>query len=226
MINDAVILQQVYSCTFGSLGIAANCFNNMMRMTYLRHSAYAAAHNMDYYNIQGDYAPEMLSEAGSWAKVQLIKDMLDKGYKYVFWIDADAAIHDFEADLRDAVKDCDIGACVHDPAKSKWLEELKVEKHINIGVMYVKNTSGSKKFFDLWLASYPGIERWAEQGAFNNLVEEYPGYVKVIDDKWNATMRVNEVEKPVVMGYHGVPMQERYLAMKENYQYDALTYQV
>jgi hypothetical protein len=226
MINDAAIIQQVYSCTFGSLAIAANCFNNMLRMTYLRHSAYAAAHNMDYYNIQGDVFPDMLSEAGAWAKVGLVKEMLDKGYKYVFWIDADAAIMDFTTDLRDAVKDCDIGACEHDPAKSQYLKDNKVDKHINVGVMYFKNTTGTKKFVDKWLASYPGPVRWADQGAFNALLIEFPGVVKVIDDKWNATVNVNECDKPVILAWHGIPYQKRYELMKDKLKYDSLEYPV
>jgi len=226
MINDSCILQQVYSCTFGSLAIAANCFNNMLRMTFMRHSAYAAAHNMDYYNIQGDIFPDMLSEAGAWAKVGLVNDMLNKGYKYVFWIDADAAIMDFTTDLRDAVKDCDIGACEHDPAKSKYLADLKIEKHINVGVMYFKNTTGTKKFVEKWLASYPGPVRWADQGAFNALLIELPGVVKVIDDKWNATVNVSECEKPVVKAWHGIPYINRYEMMKSEFQYDALNYPV
>lgn len=224
MINDAVILQQVYANTFGSLKIPAAVFNNMLRMTYLRHSAYAIAHHMDYYNIQGDYAPDMLSEAGSWAKVAMIDDSLKKGYQYVFWIDADAAIVDFETDLRDAVKDCEWGACEHDPAKSKWLASLKIDKHINVGVMYIKNTPGACKFIEMWRSAYPGPPRWAEQGAFNKLLVEYPGIVKVIDDKWNSTVRVSEVPKPVVCGWHGIPYADRYRLMNEKFMNDPLVY--
>lgn len=226
MINDACILQQVYSSSTGPFFIAASCFNNMLRMSYLRHSAYAISHNMDYYNVQGDIFPDLMGEAGAWAKVGMMKEAMEKGYKYVFWVDADALIMDFETDLRDAVKDCDLGACVHDPEKSAWLQQHQVQKHINIGVLYIKNTPESKKFIDLWLAAYPGPERWADQGAFNKLMEEYPGVVKPIDDKWNATVRVNEVEKPVIKGYHGIPYQERYAMMKEDCKYDPLIYQV
>ena len=224
MINNAVIIQQVYANTFGSLKIPSAVFNNMLRMTYLRHSAYAIAHKMDYWNINGDYAPEMLSEAGSWAKVAMIDDCLKKGYEYVFWIDADAAIVDFGTDLRDAVKDCEWGACEHDPEKSAWLKQNNVQKHINVGVMYIKSTPGTKKFVELWRGAYPGPPRWAEQGAFNKLMEEYPGVVKVIDDKWNSTVKVSEVPNPVVMGYHGIPYGERYKMMYERYKDDPLIY--
>jgi len=226
MINDAVILQQVYANTWGSLNIPASCMNNMLRMTYLRHTAYAIAHKMDYVNIMGDIFPNMLSEAGSWAKVGMIKEYLGKGYQYVFWVDADAAIEDFDTDLRDAVKEVEWGACEHDPDKSEYLRKANVPKHINIGVMYIKNTEGTKKFVDMWLNTYPGISRWAEQGSFNDLMVEYPGVVGKIDDKWNATLKVNEVEKPVVRGFHGLPYKQRYEEMIKRYRDDPLIYKV
>ena len=224
MINDSALLQHVYANYAGPFMIPSGCFNNLLRMSYLRHSAYAIAHKMDYYNIQADSYPELLAEGGAWAKVAMMKEALDKGYKYVFWVDADALIMDFSVDLRDAVKDCEIGACIHDPDKSEWLKKNGILKHINIGVIYLKNTPGTKKFVDLWLAAYPGPERWADQGAFNKLMEEYPGVVKPIDDKWNATVKVNEVEKPVIKGYHGVPYAERYTMMKAETRYDPLIY--
>jgi hypothetical protein len=226
MINDAVIVQQRYASHFGSLKIPDAAYNNMMRMTYLRHSAYAIAHQMDFYSILGDYSPDMLSEAGAWAKVALIDDLLKKGYKYVFWIDVDAAIVDFETDLRDAVKDCDWGACEHDPMKSKWLADLKIDKHINVGVMYVKSSKKSKAFVKAWRDAYPGPPRWADQGAFNQLLKDMPDVVKVIDDKWNSTVRVSEVPKPVVMGWHGIPVNERYSMMYERFKDDALIYRI
>jgi hypothetical protein len=226
MENDAVLIQQVYSNAIGFQGVPASVFSNMARLTFNRHSAYAMAHKMDYYNIMGNIHSELIPEAGSWAKAALIRDALVNGYQYVFWIDADAGIVDMRTDLRDAVKDCEWGACVHDPAKSAWLKKCGVEKHINVGVMYIKNTEGSKKFADMWLAKYPGIHRWAEQGAFNDMVKEYPGYITAIDDKWNATIRVNEVENPVVYGWHGITYAERYAGMKEKFKFDFLEYPV
>jgi len=220
MINDACILQHVYANTFGSLGIPASAFNNMLRMTYLRHSAYAVNHHMDYYNIQGDTHPEMLSEAGDWAKVGLIYEALEKGYEYVFWIDADAGIVDMDVDLREAVKDCEWGACVHDPAKSKFLQQAKIDKHINVGCMYLRNTPATKAFTEMWLNTYPGVNRWAEQGSFNQMVKEYPDIVTVIDDKWNATVNVNMVKNPVVMAWHGLPLSERYRQMRDVFYFD------
>jgi hypothetical protein len=220
---NAVLLQHTYSAS--SIVVGDNCFNDMLRLTYQRHAAYAMAHRMDHWCFQGGIHPENPGEAGAWAKIHLMKMAL-KDYEYIFWVDADAAIMDFETDLRDAVKDIDIGACVHDPEKSPYLKQLGIDKHINVGVMYLRNTDLTNDFIDKWLASYPGPKRWAEQGAFNELIKTIPA-VSIIDDKWNATVNVNMVKKPVVMGWHGVmPSINRFLQMKAALADDFLTYRV
>lgn len=222
--NNAVILQHAYEPS--SILIGDHTFNEMLRLTYNRHAAYALSHNMDYWAFQGGiHYKEMPGEAGAWSKIWLMKYAL-KDYEYAFWIDTDAAIMDFETDLRDAVKDIHIGACVHDPAKSEYLKSLNIDKHINIGVMYLRNTEETRAFIDKWLASYPGEKRWAEQGAFNKLMIENP-IVSVIDDKWNATVNVNMVEKPVVKGWHGVaPNTARFMQMKNELNDDFIDFRV
>lgn len=223
--NNAVILQHAYAPS--SLMFGDHTFNDMLRLTYNRHSAYALAHQMDYWAFQGGiHWQEMPGEAGAWSKIWLMKYAL-KDYEYIFWIDTDAAIMDFETDLRDSVKDIHIGACVHDPAKSDYLKRLNIDKHVNIGVMYLHNTEATRDFIDKWLARYPGEKRWAEQGSFNKLMDEYPDTVSIIDDKWNATVNVNMVEKPVVMGWHGVsPNTTRFMQMKERLADDHIDFKV
>jgi len=219
MINNAVLIQHTYS----NNNVFGPTFVDMQRLTYSRHSAYCAAHNIDYWSLQGGKYPKMTGESGAWAKVGLVKEAL-QDYEYVIWLDVDAAIVDFETDLREACTG--IGGCVHDPAKSVWLKQNKIDKHINVGVLYFRNTDLTKTFVDKWFDSWPGPKRWADQGAFNKLMEELPGAVTVIDDKWNATVNVNMVEKPVVVGWHGVPMHERFLQMKEKLINDHLDYRV
>lgn len=221
MINDAVMIQHTYSNT----NVFGPTFVDMQRLTYMRHSAYCSAHNIDYWSLQGGKYPDMPGEAGAWAKVGLVKEALED-YEYVFWIDVDAAIIDFSVDMRDAVKDINIGGCVHDPAKSAWLKQNKIEKHINVGCLYFRNIELTKQFVNKWFKSYPGPKRWADQGAFNTLMLEMPDAVTVIDDKWNATVNVNMVNNPVVYGWHGVPINQRFLQMKEKLINDHINFRV
>jgi len=212
--KNTLIIQQ----SFGH-----DVFQDMMRLTIQRHMAYARAHRMDYWSINGEIHPELYP--GGWGKIWLIKDALDRGYEYISWIDADAAIFDFEADLRDALKDkpFDIGACVHD---ADWFKELHIPKHMNVGVLYVRASDRSIKFINEWLASYPGDKRWMEQGAFNDMAENNK-VVGVVDDKWNATVNVNMVDKLVVKGYHGVqPLINRFGLMRADMLEDHINFRI
>ena len=202
-----------------------NIFTDMQRLTVQRHMAYARAFKMDYWCINGEIHPEQYP--AGWGKLWLIKDAMKRRYKWIFWIDADAGIFDMNADLHDALKDkpFDIGACVHDPAKSAHLKKNEVPKHMNIGVLYIRVTPKSKKFISDWLARFPGEKRWMEQGSFNVMAKD-SDVVGQADDKWNATVRVNEVAKPVVKGYHGIPHGERIALMRKDFGEDHIKFRV
>ena len=221
MINNAVLIQHTYS----NCNVFNPTFPDMQRLIYPRHSAYCASHRIDFWNLQGGKYPKMTGESGAWAKVGLVKEALED-YEYVFWVDVDAAIMDFDTDLRDAVKDINIGGCVHDPAKSQFLKDNKIERHINVGVLYFKNTELTKEFVSAWFDAWPGPPRWADQGVFNALLKEMPKAVTELDDKWNSTVNVNIVEKPVVLGWHGIPLHKRFLMMKERLINDHLEFVV
>jgi hypothetical protein len=130
---------------------------------------------------------------------------------------------DFQVDLRDALPNgmC-IGAAIHDPEKSAYLRQNGVPRHYNVGVLYVRNTALSLRFFTDWLAAHPGPERWMDQGAFNELIvkSEYLGLVGQVGDTWNATIDVNMVDNPAVLGWHGIMPPERRLAMMRNTLFD------
>jgi hypothetical protein len=208
--NNALIIQQVN--TDGGI------FKDMLRLTFLRHSAYANAHKMDYSVKIGDIAPEQLR--GAWHKIYLLRDALLAGYEYAFWIDADAAITGVDVDLRTAFdgKDANILACVHDAHG--------ISKHLNVGVLFVRNTPETLDFMNDWINEYPGDLQWMEQGSFNKLAEQYPDLVASMDDKFNATVDVNMVIDPVITGWHGLPVVTRYDMMKSALAEDYLKYRV
>lgn len=214
--NNAILIQQCLSVG-DYTGAWSGIFYDQLRLTQPRHAAYARAHKMDYWCMYGDVHPG--KKGGAWDKVQLILAALEKGYEQVFWLDTDAAIMDMEADLRDALSEGEgVGAVVHDPERSVYLQQYQVPKHMNVGVLYVRNGEKTVHFFKRWLSSWPGLpgqERWAEQGAFNQIKEEeyYAGIARAVEDKWNATVNVNEVLNPVVKGWHGVMPPERRLSL-------------
>jgi hypothetical protein len=212
--KDAIILQQAYE---GNI-----YFIDMLRLSMQRHAAYALSHNMDYQPYFGDYTDRDVT-TGGWSKIKMIMDALDKGYKYIFWIDTDAAIVDFETDLRDGFKGF-IGCCEHN-AKA-FPENLQVPTHFNIGVTFVQNGNGVKEFVQKWWDSFPGHDRWMEQGSFNELIKDNPLFFK-LDDKFNATVNVNMCEKPVIIGWHGVsPIVKRFNLMRNVLYTDHIKYKV
>jgi len=205
----------------------SGCMHDMLRLTYQRHAAYARSHNYDYWHIMGSVYPDMIG--GGWDKIELIRRALEAEYEFVAWVDADAAVLDFEHDLTEALTVGEFGACVHDPARSEYLKMLNVPAHCNVGVTYWRNTELTRKFVAEWFATYPGEQRWKEQGSFNELIKrpEYAAVFETCADTWNATVNVNEVTNPIVKGWHGiVPAARRMGMMKAELSQDFLVYRI
>lgn len=170
-------------------------------------------HNEDYckrwgfdYRVEIDpIIPEWPIKHGGWAKVELIRQALDKGYMFVVWLDADALIYDTDIDLREGCP-VGIGACWH---------RIPQLNHWNVGVMLMQNTYEVREFVVNWLKKYPSADGWFEQGEFNRLGKSSK-VVNTLSDKWNATINVNMVPDAVIIGFHGQgDAGQRLDAMKE-----------
>jgi hypothetical protein len=184
--NNALLIQQVYPNMPES-------FKPMLDLTYQRNRNYCIRWQMDYQCLESAGSVEHADPTkGSWAKVDLIKIALDKGYKFIVWLDADALIKDLDTDLRDGCID-GIGAC--------WMRIPQLN-HWNVGVLYITNTPQVKEFIDTWLANYPGERQWMEQGVFNKLAMQSK-VVQTVSDRWNSTLNYSMVPDAVVLGYHG-----------------------
>lgn len=194
--NNAILIQQIYPDTEGV---------KLLELTKQRNRDYCIRWQMDFQCLASASSPQYADPTpGSWSKVELIKFALEKGYKYVIWLDADTLIKDLETDLRDACIN-GIGAC--------W-QRIPQLHHWNVGALYLTNTPQVKQLIDAWLAGYPGLnDGWNEQGVFNKLAMQSKT-VQTISDRWNATLNHTMVPDAVVLGYHGYgTTQERYDAM-------------
>jgi hypothetical protein len=206
--NSKLLIQNAHTMTI---------FIDMMRLTYQRHAAYCVSHGFDYWHHIGNPCPER--EWGAWDKVHLIREALSSGYEFIAWLDTDAVISG-DADLSDTLQAGQhIGGCVHDANG--------IPRHINVGVLYFRNTPETVQFVENWHAGYPGDNRWREQGTFNDLITKYPGVVTELPDTWNSTYRVNQIEGAAVMAWHGVvPLPRRFEMMKSTLVNDYLKYRV
>jgi len=202
-------------------------FMDMLRVTMQRHTAYCNSHKFDYWCQFGNPCPDRTD--GAWDKVHYLNHAVNLHYEYIIWLDSDTCINRFDIDLRDALEGCEITAACHDPDRSKYLKDRNIAKHHNVGALYFKNTPLVKEFIAEWYASYPGDKAWFEQGAFNELIktEKYAKVFKPADDTWNATVGVNMVEEPNVIGWHGTyPWAKRVEMMKQFTKNDFLRYKV
>lgn len=183
---NAIMIQQVYP---------GWKYEEMLELTRRRHEAYCNRWSIDYQALVDNVEEAWPPDAGGWAKILLVKAALLKKYEYVFWIDADAVVYDLAVDMREAVPFASsIGACVH--RIPQWT-------HWNVGCLYFHAGPGVLDFVGRWAEAYPGEkDGWFEQGVFNRMGRE-GRIVQTISDRWNATLGVNMVPDPVVIGFHG-----------------------
>lgn len=153
--------------------------------------------------INNDEDRAMFSHA--WDKIALVRQALDKGYKYVFWIDHDCVIVDFNTDLRKAFDEegKEIMMCVH-----PGFPQGGLPSHFNAGVLAIKNSPRVREFFyNVWSNRYSGPP-WFEQDVMNKLFRDFQwmNIVGVMGDRFNSTPNANEVpiDQAVIAAFHGV----------------------
>lgn len=141
----------------------------------------------------------------AWDKIILIDQALEAGYEYIFWIDHDCVIVDFNADLRDAFDDAakDIMMCVH-----PGFPQGGLPSHFNAGVMAVRNSERTKEFFQEVINNRYSGPPWFEQDVMNALFRDFKwmDIVGVMGDRYNSTPNANQVpiEQTVIAAFHGV----------------------
>lgn len=168
---------------------------NLLKIVAARNLEYCLLHKMDYrMEIRGE-APRQ----GHWDAIRMVRAEMEKGYKYIVYLDADTIIKDMKADLREGCPPEKIGACRHVLKKQDYGIDLD---HLNVGALYFSNCDATRAFVDKWLDGYPGTTEppWWEQGVMNKIND---GTVVAIDNKYNATGKVNPSPSPVVLGFHG-----------------------
>lgn len=193
--KNAVIIQQVYKYYWW------DDFKPLIDFARPIHQAYADKWDMDYLTVVGNVREDWEAWHGGWAKVELIRQMLEKGYDFVFWVDADCLIVDDGVDLREGTPE-GIGMVLHDGPGTPG-------PHLNVGIMLIKNSPRVREFINDWAARYPGTNDfpWFEQGEIHKMrqIEKYAGVIQQIDNKWNScTHARTHVDDAVIEGWHGM----------------------
>jgi hypothetical protein len=178
MVNNAIILQHSFA--------NAN-YNDLARFSFPLHLKYCEQHGVDYRFEFRTFTP-----VGDWDSVYMIQNAI-YDYDYVAYIDTDAIIFNQQADIRDA--------CI------KPINVVHYEipfKHFNTGVMFFKGKCNeTKDFIKDWLKGFPGTERWAEQGVFNDMYPRYTDVIHTLGDEWNSSKMQDVAKDPVIVAFHG-----------------------
>ena len=124
-------------------------------------NAYAKRHGFDvklYNNIKSNRPP-------AWNKILLIQKLFQdkKKYDFIFWIDSDALILDFDKDIRWEIES----------TKDLYLVKhfIKGREVPNTGSFLIRNSEWSKKFLiDVWNKKEHIYNKWWENAAVNELL--------------------------------------------------------
>ena len=195
--NDGIIITQVYD--FWN----QESYKPMLDLVKPMHQAYAAKHRFDYMTVVGPVKKEWGPNTGGWAKIELIRQVLwtDK-YKYICWIDADAAIINDEVDLRTGCPPGAIGMVQHNGPGTPG-------PHLNVGVILIGAEAKLKPLFEEWVSRYPGTTEfpWYEQGEIHKMRKDpkWAEMIKEIEPKWNSCLAgSNHTDEMVIEGWHGM----------------------
>ena len=170
-------------------------YHGMIEDNRARCAAYAEKQGYVYFVVD---AP---TDDFRWFRIEAIAEALKTEAPYVFYLDADTAIADFNADMRDTVPEPTwLGLTVHPfpwGNNSEW--------HLNTGVIYVRNCDEAKQYFDDVLAAYkPGTY---DQMPMNDLLvgdnAKYHGVLNILDRRWNDCLHQKGSKNPVVAAWHG-----------------------
>ncbi|KAF9199708.1 hypothetical protein BGZ49_010135 [Haplosporangium sp. Z 27] len=109
---------------------------------------YAAKHGYDFVARAAEFAQEEhRGRKPVWGKIGAIQKTLPH-YEWLFWMDMDAVVVDLEKDLRDIINEADKLKTDKDQEISLIVARPVRDKMLNAGVMLIKNTDWSRRFFN------------------------------------------------------------------------------
>ena len=108
---------------------------------------YATKHNYDFVARGAEFSQEQFrGRRPVWGKIAAIQKVLPH-YEWLFWMDMDAVIAELDKDLRDIIKFAEENHTHKDQELSLIVAQPKRDRMLNAGVMLIKNTDWSRRFF-------------------------------------------------------------------------------
>jgi hypothetical protein len=153
----------------------------------------------------------------SWGKITRIREVLQSGFDYCFFVDADAMFVRFDEDIRDHITAAkDLYLCWCSPRTS---EKYNVwPAHFNVGVMIWRNCAWSIDFLnEIWRQSDFIHHAWWEQAAILNLLgyrsalgqgkddpdQDRMAHVQRLSTDWNVLVGHTIGPDPIITHFAG-----------------------
>jgi hypothetical protein len=174
----------------------------LLELTRGHHQEYAQRHGMDYWCVVGNPA---VDKRPGWGKVPLLLSAIELGYDPVIWIDADAVIVRPDVDL--SIQSLGGIGLVRHPSPEHW----------NTGVVLCRASAATEEFWRSVEQSPENNSAWMEQAAVNSLARD-PRFGKLfeaLDLEFNSVPGFAMATDPVIVGAHGMPLDERVSLLRE-----------
>ncbi|KAF9280362.1 hypothetical protein BGZ74_002623 [Mortierella antarctica] len=141
--------------------------------------AYAKRQGYDFVARSAEFAQEEFrGRRLVWGKIGAIQKVLPH-YEWLLWMDMDAIVADIDKDVRDIIRKAEEASEREDAEISMIVSRPLKDKMLNAGVMLIKNTDWSRRFFNEvqrrkgWYHRSPSYE----QGAIWEVMQE---------DRWKS----------------------------------------
>jgi hypothetical protein len=182
--------------------------------TVPRMRAFALAHD---YSVRVVCKDDCERQRG-WIKIEAIREALDGDFDFVFWLDVDAVILRSEVDVRTmAVENADLHMVWHGPETST-VEAANFVPHFNSGIMLIRGTDWSRRFFKrVWeVGQLP--HHWSDQATMLHLLgyddclglgpnrpdEPNRLHLARLDTVWNSVPGLATAPDAIIHHYAGI----------------------
>jgi Nucleotide-diphospho-sugar transferase len=156
-----LILVQESSMKIALLTICDENYSEISSRTLPSMRRYADRFGLDLLSM----LPDTKSCPAAWSKITCIRDVLQSGFEYCFYVDADAMFVRFDRDIRECLRaEKDLYICCHTPNNSE--KYAPIPTHFNAGVMVWSSSAWSISFLNELLQQTDFIHHyWCEQAA-------------------------------------------------------------
>jgi hypothetical protein len=138
--------------------------------------------------------PEVKNRPATWSKIKCIRKVLQAGFEFCLFVDADALFVRFDEDIRVHITPSkDLYLCWHSPDNSESFKPIF--GHFNAGVMLWRNCAWSLGFLDeIWRQTDFTNHFWHEQAAMLSLLG-YRSRLKLGGDDDPDPVRMAHIQK-------------------------------